>query len=181
MRFIPLAALPLVACLPMDQEGELVRVRVPVYTGPAEVSVRPQQPRLSGSDPCERAAPDISACTAVAYVRSSALVTQPNCFLDAKVRGDQVGRVMQCPNDTALVVFDGATFVGESVNGYVNVCKTTTYDFPQGDDCTWRTEQRISGTLDRGLSYAYAEAPVAGRACTLACRARADVSLVRAE
>ncbi len=88
---------------------------------------------------------------------------------------------MQCPDETALVVFDRATFVGETVNGYVNVCKTSTYDFPQGDDCTWRTEQRISGTLDRGLSYAYAEAPVAGRACTLACRARADVSLVRTE
>jgi hypothetical protein len=179
MRFIPLAAL-CVACFPMDEEGELVRVRVPVYGGPAEVSVV-RQPALASTDACERAAPDISTCTPVAYVRASPIVTEPNCYLDAKVRSGEVGRVMQCPDETALVVFDRATFVGETVNGYVNVCKTSTYDFPQGDDCTWRTEQRISGTLDRGLSYAYAEAPVAGRACTLACRARADVSLVRTE
>jgi hypothetical protein len=180
MRFILLASLcACAACFPMD-ETELVRVRVPVYTGPAEVNVLPQSQRAS-TDPCDRAAPDISTCTPVGYVRASVLERESNCYYDNKVSTGEVGRLMQCPSNAALIVFDTATFVGESINGYVNVCKSTTYDFPQGDDCTWRTEQRISGALDHGLAYAYSEAPVAGRACTLACRARADVGLVHVE
>lgn len=177
MRFVLLAPLVCAACFPVD-ETELVRVRVPVYSGPAEVSVVQQSQRTT-TDACERPAPDITDCTPVAYVRASAVERESNCFYDNKVTSGEIGRVMQCPSNAALIVFDKATFVGESINGYVNVCKSTTYDFPQGDDCTWRTEQRISGALDRGLAYSYTEAPVAGRACTLACRARADISFLR--
>jgi hypothetical protein len=183
MRSAVLALLCSACCFPLDggQRSEWVRVRVPVYTGPAEVHLV-DQPQLTSVDACERPAPDISQCHPVAYVRSGAIVSEPNCYLDNKVKTGDVGRVLECPGNGALVVFDGATFVGESVNGYVNVCKSTAYDFPQGDQCTWRTEQRISGALGQGgLAYAYNEAPVAGHACTLACRARADVAMVRAE
>lgn len=162
-------------------------MRVPVYTGPAQVSVSQGAPNAvqtaptSSVDPCERPAPDISSCHPVAYVRASTLEREPNCYLDNKVKTGSVGRLMACPDSTALVVFDGATFVGESSGGYINVCASTTYDFPEGDRCTWRTEQRISGALESGLSYAYNEAPVAGRACTLACRARTELGIVRTE
>ena len=166
--------------------SEWVRVRVPVYRGPAVVSVAQGAPigaqiATGSSDPCDRVAPDISTCHPVAYVRAGALERDPRCYLDNKVKTGSVGRLMECPGSTALVVFDGATFVGESNGSYINVCTSSTYDFPQGDDCTWRTEQRISGAIDQTLSYAYTESPVAGRACTLACRARSDLALVRAE
>jgi hypothetical protein len=182
MRFALLFPLVCVGCFCEQPRSEWVRVRVPVYRGPASVSIIAQAPSAPASvDPCERAAPDISSCHPVAYVRASTLEREPNCYLDNKVNTGSVGRLMECPNSTALVVFDGATFVGESNGGYINVCASTTYDFPEGDRCTWRTEQRISGALGQGLSYAYNEAPVAGRACTLACRARTELGLVRTE
>ena len=186
MRFALLFAL-CAGCFCDPPRSEWVRVRVPVYRGPAQVSVIGQSAPIEAQtaptsvDPCERPAPDITTCHAVAYVRASRLEREPNCYLDNKVQTGSVGRLMACPNSTALVVFDGATFVGESNGGYINVCTSTTYDFPEGDRCTWRTEQRISGSLDQGLSYAYNEAPVAGGACTLACRARTELGLVRTE
>ena len=192
MRFALLFPLVCAGCFCDPPRSEWVRVRVPVYTGPAQVSVSQGAPNAvqtapvslasSGSvDPCERPAPDISSCHPVAYVRASTLEREPNCYLDNKVKTGSIGRLMACPDSTALVVFDGATFVGESSGGYINVCASTTYDFPEGDRCTWRTEQRISGALESGLSYAYNEAPVAGRACTLACRARTELGIVRTE
>ena len=186
MRFAVLFTLVCAGCFCDPPRSEWVRVRVPVYRGPAQVIVvqgqaQPVQQAATPAsvDPCERPAPDISSCHPVAYVRASTLEREPNCYLDNKVKTGSVGRLMECPNATALVVFDGATFVGESSGGYINVCASTTYDFPEGDRCTWRTEQRISGALEQGLSYAYNESPVAGRACTLACRARTELGLVR--
>jgi hypothetical protein len=182
MRFASLFALVCAGCFCEPTQSEWVRVRVPVYRGPAQVSIvgqRAQPVSTASTDLCERPAPDISSCHPVAYVRAGALEREPNCYLDNKVKTGSVGRLMECPSGTALVVFDGATFVGESSGGYINVCASTTYDFPEGDRCTWRTEQRISGALEQGLSYAYNEAPVAGRACTLACRARTELGLVR--
>lgn len=189
MRFALLFPLVCAGCFCEPPRSEWVRVRVPVYRGPAQVSViagsgpvaQPPPVAPASMDPCERPAPDISSCHPVAYVRASTLEREPNCYLDNKVTTGSVGRLMECPNSTALVVFDGATFVGESNGGYINVCASTTYDFPEGDRCTWRTEQRISGALESGLSYAYNEAPVAGRACTLACRARTELGIVRTE
>jgi hypothetical protein len=143
--------------------------------------IQQAQSTPASTDPCERATPDISECHPVAYVRANALETDPRCYYDNKVKSGSVGRLMECPNATALVVFDGATFVGESSGGYINVCASTTYDFPEGDRCTWRTEQRISGALESGLSYAYNEAPVAGRACTLSCRAHTELGIVKTE
>ena len=184
MRFALLFTL-CAGCFCEPPRSEWVRVRVPVYRGPAEVHViaqnAPNSERTAPAsvDPCERPAPDISSCRPVAYVRASTLEREPNCYLDNKVKTGSVGRLMECPGSTALVVFDGATFVGESSGGYINVCASTTYDFPEGDRCTWRTEQRISGALESGLSYAYNEAPVAGRSCTLACRARTELGIVR--
>lgn len=182
MRSVVLAALALTGCFcDSPSRGEWVRVRVPVYTGPAEVSVVGQARTPATHDPCDKPTPDISTCHPVAYVRASALESEPNCYYDTKVKSGEVGRILECPDNSALVVFDGATFVGETSGGYINACKTTTYDFPEGDRCTWRTEQRIEGSLERGLAYAYSESPVAGHACTLACRARTDLGLVRTE
>jgi hypothetical protein len=180
MRFALLFGMCASCFCDYSPRSEWVRVRVPVYRGPATVSFVPQTAPTS-VDPCERAAPDISTCHPVGYVRASTLEREPNCYLDNKVTTGSIGRLMECPGSTAIVVFDGATFVGESNGGYINVCTSTTYDFPEGDRCTWRTEQRISGALDQGLAYAYNEAPVAGRACTLACRARTELGLVRTE
>jgi hypothetical protein len=162
----------------MLDSSEYVRVTVPVCrsTDPGmEVWSRART-----SDPCDAPPADIASCTPIAFVRAGQVTTQPNCYLDNQIRGGEVGRVLQCPGSRALVVFDRATFSGELVSGYVNVCKTTSYDFPQGDNCTWRTEQRISGALESAdpLSFSYTESPVAGRECTLACRAAAQLTLL---
>ncbi len=138
---------------------------------PVDVGVRDVPPPADPStDPCDMPAPDISSCVPVAYVRASeVMVDDERCYLDAKVHAAEVGRVMQCGGGSAMVVFDDAAFVGVSSNGYVNVWKTTTYELPHTDNCTWRTEQRIHGTLPN-LGYSYTESPVTGRACTLSCR-----------
>jgi hypothetical protein len=168
---------------------EFVPVRVPVYTGPgAAVAVvgtaapsrelAPTPPSDVNADPCDAPPPSIASCTAVAYVRVGPITSDPNCYLDTKVRAGEVGRLMQCPSG-AIVVFEDATFVGDSADGYVNVCKSTTYDFPEGDDCTWRTEQRIQGSVAGALSFSYVEGPVAGGSCTLACRAHSSLEIIR--
>jgi hypothetical protein len=170
----------LVACggCCLGEETELVAVRVPVWhpsSGGTETMEVPQAP--PSLDPCDQPAPNIASCSPVAYVRAGAITTQPRCYLDTKIKAGDLGRVMQCPSGT-MVVFDGATFVGTSTNGYINACQTTTYDFPQGDSCTWRTEQRIVGTLSGPLTFSYTEGPVAGSECTLSCRAHASLDLV---
>jgi len=170
-----LAALVLVAgCCPWADGNEYVPVTVAVYRGGVETTVS-QPPPTPGA--CDRSEPDISSCTPVATVRVRGLELDPRCYYDNKVTEGETGRVMQC-GDSTMVVFDRASFVGEASNGYVDTCATSTYDFPQGDDCTWRTEQRIEGPPSGPLSYTYTEAPVAGRACTLACRTTATLDVL---
>lgn len=170
-----LAALVFVAgCFPWANGDDYVPVTVAVYPGGAEVAA-PRPPPASGA--CDEPTPDISTCSPVATVRVRGLVLDPRCFYDNRVSDGEVGRVMQCPNE-AMIVFERASFVGEASAGYVDACTTSAYDFPQGDDCTWRTEQRIEGPASGPLSYTYTEAPVAGRACTLACRTTATLDVV---
>lgn len=165
---------------------EFVPVRVPVYTGPGTAVAVPGvaapshdvEPSETHQDPCDAPPPSITTCTAVAYVRMGPVTSDPNCYIDTKVHDGEVGRLMQCPSGT-IVVFEDATFVGDSADGYVNVCKSTTYDFPQGDECTWRTEQRIQGSLSGDLTFSYVEGPVAGGSCTLACRAHSTLEVIR--
>jgi len=176
------------ACFPAARD-EFIPVTVPVCEqGPESMTIAaaPASPAFvvggptatSSSDPCDAPPPSITLCSGVAHVRLGEITTEPNCYLDTKVRPGEVGRVMQCPSGV-VVVFENATFVGDVADGYVNVCKSTTYDFPQGDDCTWRTEQRIQGSLDGALAFSYVEGPVAGRSCTLACRARSTLEVIR--
>jgi hypothetical protein len=181
------------ACLPIERD-EFVPVRVPVCHDPGSAFVVQPQPGVAtavmgeappvatgaAADPCDVAPPPIATCTPVAYVRVGELPSRPECFLDTQVSSGEVGRVMKCPSSW-MVVFAHAAFVGQGGDDYVDVCKSTTYDFPQGDDCTWRTEQRLQGSLSpssSGLSFSYNEAPVAGRDCTLACRIHADVDVL---
>jgi hypothetical protein len=164
-----------VACCP--EAAEYVPVTVPVCDRTSDLIELRQRDVVRSADPCDQPQPDIASCTPVATIRASDIMTQPSCYLDTRIKAGDVGRVMQCQNG-AIVVFEKATFVGESANGYVNVCKTTKYDFPEGDDCTWRTEQRIVGSLEHPLTFSYNEAPVAGRACTLACRAHASLDVI---
>ncbi len=178
------------ACFPAARD-EFVPVRVPVCTeqpsfvvsGSASdtLALTPSAP--GEADPCDVAASSISECSGVGHVRVGDILTQPHCYLDTKVRSGEVGRLMQCPSGM-MIVFENATFVGHNgADGYVNVCKSTTYDFPAkrdgGDDCTWRTEQRITGSLSGALTFAYSEGPVAGEACSLACRARSTLEVIR--
>ena len=111
---------------------------------------------------------------AIAYF-DTALTTAATT--DTKIRNGEIGRLMQCPGGH-LVVFDRGMFVGLSSGEYVNACASSTYDFPQGDDCTWRTEQRIAGSTSGPLAYSYSESPVAGRDCTLSCRAHATLDVL---
>jgi hypothetical protein len=180
MRSILIAVLVACGGCCLEEQTELVAVRVPVWRENATtLEVRQQQQVASSVDPCDQPAPDIASCAPVAYVRAGSVMTQPRCYLDTKVNSGDIGRVMQCPSEQVIVAFEHATFVGQSSNGYLNVCKTTTYDFPEGDNCTWRTEQRIVGQLQsRELTFSYTEGPVAGRACTLACRAQATVGVI---
>jgi len=172
-----------------------VPVRVRVYDGEGAVSTIARTPSADPSlgiravppsaDPCDAARPDIAGCTPVASVRVRDLEREPNCYYDTKVTEGEVGRLMQCPGGQ-MIVFERATFAGPNANGFVNTCTTSTYDLPQGDACTWRTEQRIFGELRRPafggsaegptsgpLTFSYVESPVAGRDCTLACRQHA--------
>ena len=176
------------ACFDAEHE-EFIPVRVPVCGEPAaEVATAGAAapaavavtigPSATPGDPCDTPPPSITTCTGVGYVRVGPIQSEPNCYLDTKIRAGEVGRLMQCPSG-AMVVFEGATFVGDSADGYVNVCQSTTYDFPQGDDCTWRTEQRIQGSISGALSFSYVEGPVAGASCTLACRAHAPLEIIR--
>ncbi len=167
------------ACFPYDASSEFVPVTVRVYNGEAETTVA-ARPRPS-ADPCDATPPDLATCTPVATVRVRDLEREPNCYYDTKVTNGEIGRVMQC-GARAIVVFETATFVGapSTPSGFVDACASSTYDFAEGDDCTWRTEQRIVGSLQRPLAFSYAESPVSwsaaagreasGRACTLACR-----------
>lgn len=180
MRFVAASIVLCAACFPYDEGSEYVRVTVPVYQGGAEVSVSGGR-ALAGPaapDPCDAPAPDIATCTPIASVRVRDVSAEPNCYYDTKIKNGEVGRLMQCPAGQ-LVVFDRGMFVGLSSGEYVNACASSTYDFPQGDDCTWRTEQRIAGSTNGPLAYSYSESPVAGRDCTLACRAHATLDVLR--
>jgi hypothetical protein len=178
MRFTQaLLFLGCATCCPLAMQDELVPITVRVDHGAVAYARAPSvdAPVTSSVDPCDMPPPDISSCVPIAYVRASQVMTDDErCYLDAKVHAAEVGRVMQCGGGSAMVVFDDAAFVGVSSNGYINVCKTTTYELPHTDNCTWRTEQRIQGTPSN-LGYSYTESPVAGRACTLSCRARATL------
>jgi hypothetical protein len=192
MRTLAAAMVLCTSCFPWDESSEYVRVTVPVYEGPAHVTVTPRESVAPGArvypssaDPCDAPAPDIATCTPIGTVRLHDLDQDPRCYYDTKVTDGEIGGVLQCPNGRALAVFDHAIFAGEAQGGYLDVCQTTTYDFPQGDDCRWRTEQRIHGTLSGPMSFSYVESPVGwpadgdGRACTLACRAHATLDVVR--
>jgi len=179
MRIAVLACLMLAAC-----EDEYVPVVVPVArVGGAIVSTSERDDAIVASiDPCDMHEPNIERCTPIATVRAGAVLGDGRCFYDTKVQKDDVGRILSCPNHRALVVFDrardagGARFVGTYSRGALNVCATSTYDFPQGDGCTWHTEQRITGSLACGFGYSYSESPVAGKSCTLACSARGKLA-----
>jgi hypothetical protein len=169
----------LVVCGACCEESDFVPVTVPVYSGAAMGDVRYMTPAVRSTDPCDQPPAEIANCTPLATVRASGIATQPSCYLDTTFRAGDVGRVMSCPGSKALVVFEKAVFSGDLVNGYLHVCKTTSYDFPQGDACTWRTEQRVSGpTSGTPLSFSYTESPVAGHDCTLACTAKASLDLL---
>lgn len=179
------------ACIPVARD-EFIPVRVPVCTEqPSVVGMMSTQtmpvavsapPTTSTSDPCDAAPSSISLCSGIAHVRVGDILTQPHCYLDTKVRSGEVGRLMQCPSGV-VVVFENAIFAGDVADGYINTCKSTTYDFPErengGDDCTWRTEQRIVGSINDGLSFSYTEGPVAGASCSLACRAHSTLEVIR--
>ena len=194
------------SCFPYDASSEFVPVTVRVYNGEAEAVAARARPSVA--DPCDATPPDVATCTPVATVRVRDLERDPNCYYDTKVTNGEVGRVMQC-GARSIVVFETATFVGapSTPSGFVDACTSSTYDFPQGDECTWRTEQRIVGSLDGPLTFSYAESPIAwsaasgrdgawsaaarregavsvggdgaGRACTLACRQHAALDVVR--
>jgi len=166
-----LAVVFLAACCPWNEGSEYVPVTVAVYRAPTLETAPPAPPGV-----CDRGAPDIATCTPVATVRVRGLALDPRCYYDNKVTNGEVGRVMQCPSGT-MVVFERAAFVG-GAGGWVDACTASTYDFPQGDRCTWRTEQRIEGSLSGSLTYSYVESPVAGHDCTLACRATASLDVM---
>lgn len=161
-------------CAPQD---EYVPVVVPVARG-GELEVVSDEATVAGRDPCDMREPKIETCSPVATVRAGEILGDSRCFYDTKVHEDDIGRVLVCGDSRALVVFDHARFAGTWAKGALNVCKTTTYDFAGGDRCTWRTEQRIHGSLACGLGYSYSESPIAGGACTLACRANGVLTAV---
>jgi hypothetical protein len=153
-------------------QDEFVPVLVPVAHPGATGELASADSAIGPRDPCDMREPDIQTCTPVATVRAGEILGDARCFYDTRVQHDDVGRVLVCPGSHAMVVFDHARFAGTWTNGALNVCAVTTYDMPEGDRCTWRTEQRIHGSLSCGLGYSYSEAPVAGQSCALACRAR---------
>ncbi|HEY1959443.1 MAG TPA: hypothetical protein VGH28_27720 [Polyangiaceae bacterium] len=177
MRLLALAVVACAACCPYENAGyEWVPVRVRVYNGEAAVATVAQ--RSPSADPCDAPRPDIATCTPVATVRVRDLERDPRCYYDTKVTEGEIGRLMQCPSGQ-MIVFERASFVGPRAGGFVDACTTSTYDLPQGDSCTWRTEQRIQGSLSTGLTFSYVESPVAGRECTLACRQRGSLDVLR--
>lgn len=174
MRSFAAAVVLCAACCPWEGAGyEWVPVRVRVYNGEGAVSAIARAP---SADPCDAPPPDIAGCTPVASVRVRDLEREPNCYYDTKVTEGEIGRLMQCPGGQ-MIVFERATFAGPSANGFVNACTTSTYDLPQGDACTWRTEQRVQGPASGPLTFSYVESPVAGRDCTLACRQHAVLDI----
>ena len=176
MKYVVMAA-GVLACVGCFDAEEFAPVSVPVYDHCSTAELRSADVRAT--DPCGSPAPDISTCTPIATVRTSNILTQPSCYLDTTFHAGESGRVLQCAGGRAVVVFEKAIFSGDLAGGDRHSCKTTSYDFPQGDSCTWRTEQRISGSMQNGvLAFSYAESPVAGRDCTLACSARASLDLL---
>ena len=175
MRLLVVLVVSCAACFPYDESNEYVPVTVRVWNGDGTALETPSAPRAP--DPCDTPAPDISTCTPVATVRVRDLDADPRCYYDTKISNGEVGRVMQCPGGQ-MIVFERARFVGLASGGFVDACAATTYDFPQGDDCTWRTEQRISGPISGPLAFSYSESPVAGRACTLACRQHGSLDVL---
>ena len=104
-----------------------------------------------------------------------AVSVTPGCWIDEKVGQRSAVLVFACAGGPAEADF-GVPFKGTVTDGQVDIAATTT--FPWGDGCTWESHQRIGGSLASGeLSYAYDEAPIAGKGCQPAhCKGSAPVA-----
>ncbi len=177
MRFLVIAFVTGCCASPYEYVPVVVAVAHPSTLSVAD-SVGDDEAAIVSRDPCDMREPNIATCSPVATVRAGEILGDARCFYDTRVQEDDVGRVLKCGASRAMIVFEHARFTGTFAKGALNVCATTTYDFASGDRCTWRSEQRIHGSLACGLGYSYSESPVAGESCTLACQARGVLTAI---
>ena len=101
-------------------------------------------------------------------------LSSPTCFVDAKVREGDRGRLLRCPSG-AVAVFSRVSFAGPWRDRGIDTCLRTQFVFT--DDCTWQTMQRLRGGPSV-ITYTYSEGAISGDQCTLStCTARADVEV----
>jgi len=118
---------------------------------------------------------DLAGCKEEARLRVGRVeLSSPTCFVDAKVRQGDEGRLLRCPSG-AVAVFPRASFAGAWGEAGVDTCVRT--EFPFSDGCTWETMQRMRGGPS-AIEYTYGERPVSGGRCApSSCKARADVEV----
>jgi hypothetical protein len=119
---------------------------------------------------------DLAGCTEMARLRVGRVeLSSPTCWVDAKVRAGDEGRLMKCASG-AVAVFSRFSFAGTWGEGGIDTCLRT--EFPYEDGCRWETMQRMRGGPS-SIEYTYAEKPIAGERCAPSwCRARADVEVL---
>ena len=99
------------------------------------------------------------------------------CFVDAPRRGSQTTTTYPCEGGGLSFKLGRHVFHGSVDNGSITARATSTFRFE--DDCTWISEQAISGSLADGrLAYHYTERPDDGQSgCASSCRATGSVNV----
>lgn len=99
------------------------------------------------------------------------------CQIDERVSGQTAMLQHACGDGLASVAFADAVFEGTVRARELDVATETVFEFSDG--CTWRTKQRIHGSLATGaLAYRYEEQPDPGqRGCAVGCVADAQVTV----
>ncbi len=109
---------------------------------------------------------DTSRCTLMARLRVGHVsLSSASCYVDARVREGEEGRLLQCP-EGAVAAFSRGAFGGTLATNTVNVCLRT--QFPFNDGCTWETMQSVRGS-GSSLVFAYVERPITGQASGQSC------------
>ncbi len=102
-------------------------------------------------------------------------LSSPTCYVDAIPRAGDVGELQRCAQGY-VIAFDRGAFVASFDGTMLDAC--TSSQFPFSDGCTWRSLQRIEGTIRDGLTFTYSETHIEGQNCSpSSCRASATLTV----
>lgn len=159
----------------------------PGVVAPVELAIGPVDATAANADAgAPQKAEKKKTCTA--QLMAGDIDTGPACVLDERLSHGPGKLSYPCEGDGAVQAsFDDQVYDGTIVRNVITLRLTTELDWEDG--CRWESEHMIGGRLVRGeaveddpvepLQWRYEDRAIAGRNCSGACMAQAEIEVVR--